>query len=278
MKKVVLLLAFTVMSCFSNGQNLKLISYNIRYDNPNDGENTWPNRKDFLTAQLAFYEPDVFGIQEALHHQVTHIANALSDYNHVGLARDGEQQGEASPIFYKKTRFELVQQNTFWLSETPEKISKGWDAALNRICTYVLLKDKKSKRHFWVFNTHLDHVGALARTHSIQLILNQIKKLNTKNDPVFLMGDFNSKPSDERIIHLKKEMNDSFEISLQKPFGPAGTFNGFRHNQPVTEQIDYIFISKSHTCKVTKCAVLSDSKELKYPSDHLPVYIEVAFY
>lgn len=277
MKKVVLLLAFTMMSCFSNAQHLKIITYNIRYDNPNDGENAWPNRKDFLTAQLAFYEPDVFGIQEALHHQVEQIANALPNYSYVGVARDGEKQGEASPIFYKKNHFQLLQQNTFWLSETPEKISKGWDAALNRICTYVLLKDKKSKQHFWVFNTHLDHMGELARTNSIQLILNQIKKLNSKNYPVFFIGDFNTKPSEERIINLKKEMNDSFEIATQKPFGPSGTFNGFHHNEPVIDRIDYIFISKNNSIKVMKCAVLSDSKGIKYPSDHLPVYIEIAF-
>lgn len=277
MKKVVLLLALTMMSCFSNAQQLKLITYNIRYDNPNDGENAWPNRKDYLLSQLAFYEPDVFGIQEALYHQVEQIANALPQYNHVGIARDGEKQGEASPIFYKKNRFDLLQQNTFWLSETPEKISKGWDAELNRICTYVLLKDKKSKQHFWVFNTHLDHMGELARTNSIQLILNQIKKLNTKNYPVFFMGDFNTKPSEERIINLKKEMNDSFEIAIQKPFGPSGTFNGFNHNKPIIDRIDYIFISKNNTIKVMKYAVLSDSKDLKYPSDHLPVYVEIAF-
>lgn len=277
MKKRVLLLAFIMTGCLAVAQNLTLITYNIRYDNPNDGENAWSNRKDFLTAQLAFYSPDVFGIQEALDHQVEHIANALPQYNHVGIARDGEQQGEASPIFYNKTRFDLLQQSTFWLSETPEKISKGWDAALNRICTYVLLKDKKTKHYFWVFNTHLDHEGQLARTHSIQLILKQIKKLNTKNYPVFFMGDFNTKPTEERIIDLKKEMNDSFAISLQKPFGPAGTFNGFRHNEPVNDRIDYIFISKNNSIKVTKCAVLSDSKDLKYPSDHLPVYVEIAF-
>ncbi|MBL7886447.1 MAG: endonuclease/exonuclease/phosphatase family protein [Flavobacterium sp.] len=277
MKKVILLLAFTMMSCFSKGQNLKLITYNIRYDNPNDGENAWPNRKDNLTSQLAFYEPDVFGIQEALHHQVEQISKALLDYSYVGVARDGEKQGEASPIFYKKNRFDLLQQNTFWLSETPKKISKGWDAALNRICTYVLLKDKKSNQHFWVFNTHLDHLGELARTNSIQLILNQIKKVNTKNYPVFFMGDFNTKPSEERIINLKKEMNDSFEIAIQKPFGPVGTFNGFHHNEPVNDRIDYIFISKNNTIKVIKCAVLSDSKDLRYPSDHLPVYVEITF-
>lgn len=185
MKKRVLLLLLIWVSSVPKAQILQLMTYNIRYDNPNDGPNAWPNRKDYVTSQLAFYEPDVFGIQEALHHQVEQISNALPQYNHVGIARDGEKLGEASPIFYKISRFELVQQNTFWLSETPNKISKGWDAALNRICTYVLLKDKKSKQKFWVFNTHLDHMGELARTNSIQLILSKISQLNTANSPVF---------------------------------------------------------------------------------------------
>lgn len=275
MKKRVLLLLLIWVSSVPKAQILQLMTYNIRYDNPNDGPNAWPNRKAILTAQLAFYEPDVFGLQEALPNQVDQISNALPQYNHVGIARDGEKLGEASPIFYKISRFDLLQQNTFWLSETPNKISKGWDAALNRICTYVLLKDKKSKQKFWVFNTHLDHMGELARTNSIQLILNKISQLNTANSPVFLMGDFNTEPTAERIINLKKEMNDSFEVSLEKPFGPSGTFNGFKHNEAVTSRIDYIFVSKNKSLQVLKCAVLSDSQNLYYPSDHLPVYVKV---
>lgn len=277
MKKAILLIFLLFVSVTSSAQNLKLITYNIRYDNPNDGENAWPNRKEYLFSQLAFYEPDVLGIQEALPHQVTEMASALSSYTYVGTARDGAGKGESSNIFYKKDRFQLLQHNTFWLSETPEKISKGWDAALNRVCTYALLKDKKNKKTFWVFNTHLDHMGELARTNSIQLILSQIKTLNTKNHPVFFMGDFNSEPTEERIINLKKELYDAQEIAQEKPFGPSGTFNAFQHNKPVTKRIDYIFVSKNHTIKVVKYAVLSDSKDLKYPSDHLPVYAEIRF-
>jgi len=269
-----MLLVFTATI---SGQKLQLMTYNVRYDNPNDGENSWPNRKEYWASQLTFYEPDIFGIQEALPNQVTDIATLLPKYNYVGTARDGAGKGESSNIFFKKERFKVVEENTFWLSETPDKISKGWDAALNRVCTYVLLKDDKTKQTFWVFNTHLDHMGELARTNSILLILSKIKSLNTKNYPVFLMGDFNSEPKEERIINLKKEMNDSREISKEKPFGPSGTFNGFKHNEAVTALIDYIFLSKDNPFKVTKYAVLSDSKELKYPSDHLPVYIELKF-
>lgn len=271
---MMMLLVFTTTI---TGQKLKLMTYNIRLDVASDGENSWSNRKEYWASQVSFYEPDIFGIQEALPHQVTDIAGLMAKYNYVGIGRDGIGKGESSNIFFKKERFKVLQQNTFWLSETPDAISKGWDAALNRVCTYVLLKDDTTRQTFWIFNTHLDHMGELARTNSIQLILAKIKALNTKKYPVFFMGDFNSEPTEQRILNLKKEMNDSREISEENPFGPSGTFNGFRHQEAVIKRIDYIFLSKDNIFKVNKYAVLSDSKDLKYPSDHLPVYIELRF-
>ena len=258
-------------------QNLKVMSYNIRLDIEADGDNDWTHRKDFFSSQIQFYEPDIFGVQEAKLNQVNDMETALPQYQNVGIGRDGIGKGEFSNIFYKKDRFKVVVSTTFWLSETPEKISKGWDAQFNRVCTYALFKDTKTKKLFWVFNTHLDHMGEEARTNGILLILSKIKNLNTKNYPVLFMGDFNSQPTSERIRALKKEMNDTREISEAKPFGPSGTFNGFKHNKPVTTQIDYIFVSKNNKFKVKKFAVLSDSKDLRYPSDHLPVYVELSF-
>lgn len=273
--KQLFLSVFIVISVFSSAQNLKLMTYNIRLDLEFDGENKWSNRKDFWASQITFYEPDVFGIQEALPHQVIDIASALPEYSYVGIGRDGIGKGESSNIFFKKDRFKMVQENTFWLSETPEKISKGWDAALNRVCTYVLLKDNKTKKSFWVFNAHLDHIGELARTNAIQLILSKIKEVNTKNFPVFLTGDFNTEPSEQRIADLKKQMDDSYDTTKQKPFGPTGTFNAFQYFEPVTKRIDYIFLSKNNPFKVVKYAVLTDSKNLKFPSDHFPVLVEL---
>ncbi|MDN3678577.1 endonuclease/exonuclease/phosphatase family protein [Flavobacterium paronense] len=278
MKKIFFsLMVLLIFEASISAQKLRLMTYNIRLDLASDGENAWTNRKEFWASQLTFYEPDIFGIQEALPNQVLDIATLLPKYNYVGIARDGIGKGESSNIFFKKDRFKVEQENTFWLSETPDKISKGWDAMLNRVCTYALLKDEKSKQTFWVFNTHLDHKGESARTNSILLILSKIKELNTKNYPVFFMGDFNSEPKEERIINLKKEMNDSREISEERPFGPTGTFNGFKHNEAVTALIDYIFLSKGNPFKVIKYAVLSDAKDLKYPSDHLPVYVELKY-
>jgi endonuclease/exonuclease/phosphatase family metal-dependent hydrolase len=270
-------LIFTLICLVSNAQNLKVMTYNIRLDVAVDGENDWTHRKEYLTSQIQFYEPDVLGIQEAKPNQVLDINSLLTPYNNVGIGRDGLAKGESSNIYYKKDRFIVVESNTFWLSETPNEISKGWDAAFNRVCTYALFKDKKTKLSFWVFNTHLDHIGEVARTNGIQLILSTIETLNTKKYPVIFMGDFNSEPNTDRIIELKKTMNDSYDISKEKPFGPSGTFNNFKHNEAVTKLIDYIFISKQSNIEVKKYAVLSDSKDLKYPSDHLPVYVEINF-
>lgn len=276
-KKIISSIILILMAMFSNAQSLKVMTYNIRLDVASDGENDWSHRKDYFASQIQFYEPDIFGVQEARPNQVIDISTSLSQYNKVGIGRDGIAQGESSTIFYKKERFRVKESNTFWLSETPDAISKGWDAAYNRVCTYALFKDLKTKQLFWVFNTHLDHIGEEARTKGIQLILSKIKDLNTKNHPVIFMGDFNSEPNEDRIIALKKVMDDTREVSQEKPFGPSGTFNNFRYNEPVTKLIDYIFISKNSILKVKKYAVLSDSKELRYPSDHLPVYVEINF-
>ncbi|OGS69657.1 MAG: endonuclease/exonuclease/phosphatase [Flavobacteria bacterium RIFCSPLOWO2_12_FULL_35_11] len=277
MKKSFILLFFMLLGSISNSQSLEVMTYNIRLDVAVDGKNAWPFRKDYFTSQIQFYEPDIFGVQEAKPNQVIDIATALSQYSYVGIGRDGEGNGESSNIYYKKDRFILKETNTFWLSETPDKISKGWDAAFNRVCTYALFNDTAANKYIWVFNTHLDHIGETARTKGIQLILNKIAELNTQNYPVIFMGDFNSEPDTERIIALKNQMNDSRTVSEEKPFGPSGTFNGFKHKKPVKVLIDYIFISKNNTLKVQKYAILSDSKELKYPSDHLPVFVKLSY-
>ena len=272
---VIIVLVLLLVSNSFYGQNLKIMTYNIRLDVASDGENAWSNRKDFFTSQIQFYSPDIFGVQEALPNQVADIAAALPEYNKFGIGRESEGKGEACTIYYKKDRFQLQESNTFWLSETPTVVSKGWDAACNRVCTYGLFKDIKSKKIFWVFNVHLDHMGNEARVKGVQLILSKIKEINSKKTPVFLMGDFNSEPDTPQIVEIKKAMDDTRDVSKEKPFGPSGTFNGFKYDKPVTLLIDYIFVSKNSGLKIQKHAVLSDSKDLKYPSDHLPVLIEI---
>ena len=275
-KKVFFVISL-LLSVFINAQNLKIMTYNIRLDIAIDGENDWSHRKDFFTSQIQFYEPDIFGIQEATPNQVIDISNALSQYNHIGIGREGVGKGESSNIYYKKERFSVSNETTFWLSETPNKISKGWDAACNRVCTFALFEDLKSNKSFWVFNTHLDHIGEVARTKGIELILSKIEAVNIQKLPVIFMGDFNSEPNEKRILELKKIMNDSRELSVEKPFGPFGTFNNFEYNEPATKQIDYIFLSKNSFFIVNKYAVLTDSKNLRFPSDHFPVFVEMSY-
>ena len=278
MKKInkIILVVFLLFASGSfYGQNLKIMTYNIRLDVASDGENAWPKRKDYFASQIQFYSPDVFGVQEATPGQVTDIASALPNYNKFGVGREEGGTGEACTIYYKKDRFKVEQSNTFWLSETPNVVSRGWDAACNRVCTYGLFKDLKTKKTFWVFNLHLDHMGEEARIKGVQLALKKISELNTKKYPAFLMGDFNSEPDTKQIAEIKKVMDDTRDVSKEKPFGPSGTFNDFKHNEPVTLLLDYIFVSKNSGLKIQKHAVLSDSKDLKYPSDHLPVLIEI---
>lgn len=276
-KKTAVSVIIILMGFFSKAQTLKIMTYNIRLDIESDGENDWTHRKDFFNSQIQFYAPDIFGVQEAKPNQVLDIATALPKYSNVGTGRDGEGKGESSNVFYDKEKFKAVESSTFWLSSTPDTISKGWDAAYNRVCTYVLLKNKQTNKLIWVFNTHLDHVGEEARTKGLEVILSQIEKLNTNKYPVILMGDFNSEPETERIITLRNKMNDARTISKEKPFGPYGTFNNFKYNEPTKLLIDYIFLSKSKSITVNKYAVLSDAKDLKYPSDHFPVFIEINY-
>ena len=270
MKRLLLLLFF--VSTFSIAQNYTAMTYNIKLDYPKEGKNSWANRKPFFINQIKFYEPDVLGVQEAMPNQMKDMDSLLVDYSYVGVGRDdGKNEGEFSAIFYKTEKFKIINSSTFWLSETPEKVSMGWDAACNRVCTYALFQHKKTKQKFWVFNTHFDHVGVVARAKSAQLILEKMKTLNTENFPVILMGDFNLEPETEDIQTIKKSLLDSKEVSELK-FGPEGTFNGFEFEKPVTRRIDYVFVSKSNIM-VKKYAVLSDNWDLKYPSDHFPVFV-----
>lgn len=272
---IVLVVMMLLVSGAFYGQNLKIMTYNIRLNVASDGENAWPNRKDYFMSQVQFYSPDIFGVQEATPSQVIDIALGMPKYSKFGIGREEGGTGEACTIYYKKDRFKLQESNTFWLSETPNVVSRGWDAACNRVCTYGLFTDLKTKKTFYVFNLHLDHMGEVARVKGVQVVLEKIKTINTKKYPVFLMGDFNSEPNTPQIAEIKKVMDDTSDVSKEKPFGPSGTFNNFKHNEPVTLLIDYIFISKNSGLTVQKHAVLSDSKDLKYPSDHLPVLIEI---
>ena len=259
----------------NESQNLSVMTYNIRLDAASDGENAWLNRKDFLSSQVLFYGPDIMGVQEARPNQMVDLKNALKNYKTIGRGRDADGDGEFSAIFYNTKKLKVENENTFWLSETPNKLSKGWDAAYPRICTYGLFTCIENNQKIWVFNTHLDHVGAKAQLEGMQLILKKIDFLNSDNYPVIVMGDFNVEPNSKLILNLKQTMSDSKELA-KISFGSYGTFNGFKFEEPVTRRIDYIMVSKSNI-EVEKYGVLSSSKDLKYPSDHFPVIVNLNF-
>lgn len=277
MKKYFLLIIIFLFFKIAVSQQVSFMTYNIRLDVKSDKENSWPNRKDFLVSQISFFSPDIFGIQEGLPHQVNYIYEQIPGYSYIGEGRDGTNRGEYSALYFNTEKFFTEEHGTFWLSLTPNIVSKGWDAAFPRICTYALFKDKKTEMKFWVFNTHLDHLGRTSRLESAGLILKKINELNTFNFPVILMGDFNAKPNSIPITVLKNTMNDSREVAIQQPFGPEGTFNSFHFTRIPKKRIDYIFISKGSEVEVEKYAVLNNSKNNKYPSDHFPIYVEIIF-
>lgn len=260
-----------------SAQEMSFMTYNIRYANVNDGDNQWEKRKEYLSDQIGFYAPDVMGIQEGLELQVNYLNARLTDYEFFGAGRDdGKNKGEYCAIFYNRSKLDVIEQDTFWLSEHSEEISVGWDAAMERICTYGLFLNKKTGKKFWVFNTHFDHIGVVAREKSAALIAQKIREINEGKFPVILMGDFNLNDQSKAITFLSGEFNDSRKVSESRPFGPFGTFTGFAFQEPVKDRIDYIFCSKENT-RVKKYAVLTDSRDQKYPSDHFPVFIQVEF-
>ncbi|MCM8567990.1 endonuclease/exonuclease/phosphatase family protein [Gramella jeungdoensis] len=271
MRKEPLLILLGLFLSLNAVAQVNLMTYNIKYANENDGDNSWSKRKDFITNQLKFYEPDIFGVQEAVLGQLNHFTSQLNGYEFIGEGRDGGDEGEFSAILYKIGKFDVLISGTFWLAKDITKPSKGWDAAFPRICTYALFEEKGSGKKFWVFNTHFDHRGKKARRESAKLILNKIEQINTAGLPAILMGDLNLEPDTKPIQLISGELKDSRKIAKNVAFGSVGTFNGYKFHEPVTRRIDYIFVNDK--VEVLKYGVLTDSKDQKYPSDHFPVLI-----
>lgn len=272
---IIALLAFLVFQANAQkNQAINVITYNIRYATEKDGLNAWSKRKENVKALVKFYDADILCTQEAVAEQYDFLLEN-SDFEAVGAGRDdGKRKGEFSPIYYNKNRFTKKDGGVFWLSQTPDVPSKGWDAQFNRVCTWVRLYDKLNKKEFLVFNTHYDHVGVQARIESAKLIKQKIQEIAPKL-PVVYTGDLNVTPETEAISTIKSFLSDSREISKEAPYGPEGTFNGFDFNSPLKNRIDYIFVNKGF--KVRKYAVLSDSKDQRYYSDHLPVFAKIEF-
>ena len=268
--------------CYNStpGDNeIRVISYNIKFDDKSDTLVSWNQRKQRVVNQISFYDPDVLGVQEGLLHQLEDIENSASKISWIGVGRtDGKAKGEFSALFFNSEKFELVENtdSTIWLSKTPSIPSKSWDAALPRILTWGKFRSKGSGEEFYVFNTHFDHIGETARAKSARLILEMINKI-TQNLPVILTGDFNATEGSEPYKILTdpdSNLEDAFYKTKLPHLGPLFTFEGFNVlNDEEKKRIDYIFVNKK--VEVVKHAFISDFRDGRYPSDHLPVITDV---
>ena len=281
---------------------MRVGTYNIRYDNPGDERqgNGWKQRAPIIADLIKFHDFDLLGTEEGLHNQMEDLGKLLPDYACSAHGRDdGKQAGEHIGIFYKKEMFDLLEDGCFWLSETPDQPSTGWDAALPRICGWAKLRRKADDKTLFVFGVHLDHRGKVARTESVKLMLTRIAQV-AGDAPVFVLGDFNTDQQSEnyRVLSESGRFTDAYECAALR-YALNGTANKFDPNARTDSRIDHVFVSKGIVVK--RYGVLTDSyriprtpnpeqtqsgnfpSEVKFqdfearlPSDHFPVLIEVA--
>ena len=255
---------------------VSVMSFNIRYDTNADGHNAWSLRKEEVAAFIKRSDPDFLGIQEGLYHQVNYLQEKLSAYEFIGKGRDdGDKKGEFSCIFYKKKFWKPAEQHTLWLSPTPEKVSKGWDAALERIFTYGAFVHRMKGDTIFVINTHFDHMGKEARHQSAKLILDFLlqKKLTEKR--IIVMGDLNCDPVDLPIRALKSELTDSYDAVKHHGSNLTATFNGFDTLSPPAARIDYVLFRNL----IPKAFSIMGERRINnlWLSDHCPVWAEFDF-
>ena len=267
----ILLMGATIISA----QSLKVMTFNIRYDNPGDGPDRWDIRKQSVANFVEASAPDILGIQEGLHHQVQFLDSVLTQYSYIGVGRvDGRQVGEYSAVFYKRSSVMVEEEGTFWLSETGDTASVGWDASLERICTYGVFKMKDLEKRLLVFNAHFDHLGEKSRLGSAKKVVMKSEELNLSVMPVIVMGDFNAAPDSEPLEWFGRTFIDSRGLALEVD-GPEGTWNGFDIDiQPVT-RLDYIMVQKLTV--LTHGHVVHWTEAGRHISDHLPVFATLAF-
>lgn len=250
---------------------VSVMSFNIRFDNPADGSDAWPHRKDWV-AEIIREHADIVGMQEVKKNQFDELKERLPNYEFYGVGRDdGKEAGEYVPLAWKTDRFEATEKGVFWLSETPDVPSNGWDADLNRVSTWARLKDKQTGRQFLVLNTHFDHRGEQARRESAKLIREWVSK-HAKGDPAIVTGDFNTMPSSVPYTNLTADagnttLHDS-RLFAKKPEGPESTWNGFKEVVP-GRRIDFIF--STAPVEVQGYRTLDETREGRFPSDHLPI-------
>ena len=271
MKNILLLFFLFFISC----SELKVISYNIRYESPNEKINSWKTRENFIISFLSDKNPDFIGLQEVTNSQLRDLVKSLVNHNYVGVGReDGLTKGEFSPIFFNINRYKVLFHDTFWLSTTPEIVSRGWDASIKRICTYGLFENLVSKKRIWVFNTHFDHVGIESKKKSTDLILKKINSINKDETPLILMGDFNLKDDSYSIKKIQTQLTDVL-FGIKKSDKYYSTYNNFNTRVKTYKRIDYIFIKNLKPIKARHMHIKTSSEN--WASDHHPVLSKLKF-
>ena len=249
-----------------------VMSFNIRTSNAKDGTNSWEFRADAVLAMIQDQKPDVLGLQEATFGQVTPLAYFLDDYKWVGVGRDdGKKGGEYMAVFYNKKRVSLAKWGTFWLSETPDTPSKGWDAAYFRTATWCLFKDKTSGKKYFVVNTHLDNEGAEARANGLSLILDKISAMNGEGLPVIVMGDFNMTLGDPSMAPARKALQNARTTAAKSD--ELDTCHDWGRN---FSAIDFIWYKGFSSC-VEYETVTKPYADRAYISDHYPIKAKFVF-
>ena len=279
MKRILLVAILMVCAVVVSAQDLYVGTYNIRYKNKDDSikGNVWTKRCQVMCDQINFESPDVLGMQEVLVGQLHDFQRLLDNYSSIGVGRDdGKEAGEYAAIFYKNDRVKLLDSGNFWLNETPDVPKLGWDAACIRICTWGKFKDLRTKKKFYFFNLHMDHVGVVARREAAKLVVSRIKEM-AQDAPVVLTGDFNVDQTDEiyGIFAHSGILKDSYENARIR-FAENGTFNSFKVETKTDSRIDHVFVSPSF--KVEAYGLRTDSywaKGRRNLSDHYPVFVKL---
>ena len=268
-----LILPLTVRAQKNNEDTdgLKVMSYNIRLGSANDGTNSWAMRYIATGEMLEDQKPDVFGVQEALEYQVRFIEE-MCGYESVGVGRDnGKKEGEYMSIFWNKKKVSMLKWGTFWLSETPDKPSMGWDAACKRTATWALMKDKRTGKKFYLVNTHLDHKGKEAQKNGLKLIVERIAEINPDGYPMILTGDFNMEPDNSNLVDLDSKMQSVRKVAEKTD--AHDTFNGWGRGKGI---IDYIYVSGFSSYPEYQ-TVTKRYADRKFVSDHYPVCARLIF-
>ncbi len=261
------------MVCYTTP--IEAMTFNIRHDVAIDSLNSWPYRKELLVETIKKYRPDFIGMQEVLSHQFGYLNDNLEEYASYGVGRrDGKDGGEFCPIYYKSAEFDVLDRGTFALSETPDVIgSKSWDAAVERITTYVVLKRRIDGAELVVFNTHYDHRGSKARVESSKLLKSKVREI-AKDRPIVILGDFNVERRSKAIKTLLRSPIDDARKKSPRTSGPDWSFHAFGSKKEKDRPlIDHIFINNDFV--VEDYIVIEGLVDGKYISDHCPIIVRL---